>query len=375
MEKPGKKVLVFSVTCGIGDMIMAIPMLRLLHQKMPGAEIILGVLSGAGQLFETCPFIRRVIKVETKGDHLMRRNLKLLLEIRRDYEFDLCVETCITGHLYLSIDSMIARCIKAKRRIGFSLPMTRFSFLPFQFLPLMLDDTLTIDFSKHYVVNNVELLGLAGIYPDNGIPEMELWLSEEDITAADRFLMGRDVRAGDMIIGIHPGGNQWVMKRWPKERFAALADRLPDEYPNAKVLVFGGPDEERLKHDVANLAKDVKPTVVTAMSLRKTAALIKRCDLFIANDSSLMHIAAAVKTPVVGIFGPTSPSATGPYSRRSEVVTNRICKLDCRPCYNKVNFAPIRFTCKQDPPYACLTQLPVSEVLKAAKRLLDKVKR
>jgi ADP-heptose:LPS heptosyltransferase len=143
------------------------------------------------------------------------------------------------------------------------------------------------------------------------------------------------------------------------------------EYPHAKVLIFGGPDEEELKHDVAALVRTNKPELVAAMPLRRTAALIKRCNLFIANDSSLMHIAAAVKTPVVGIFGPTNPLATGPYSKRSAVVTNRTRQLACQPCYSKVRFASIGFTCKQATPYACLTQLPVSEVLEAGKVLLS----
>ena len=370
----GKRLFVFSVTSGIGDMIMTIPMLKLLHQKMPEADITLGVLSeGAKELFETCPFIRRVIRTETEVRHLVRENLRLLLKVRSNYEFDLCIATCVTsGHFYLSIDSIIARCVRAKRRIGFSLPMTRLPLLSFQFIQFLLDNAIMIDFSKHYVIHNVELLRFMGIYPDDGIPEMELWLTEEDMAAADRFLIEHRIGTGDTLIGIHPGGEQWIMKRWPREKFAVLIDRLRDEYPGVKILIFGGPDEERLKRDIANLVRTTpNPIVVTAMPLRGTAALVKRCSLFIANDSSLMHVAAAVKTPVVGIFGPTSPLATGPYSKRSEVAVNHICQLDCQPCYNRVSFAPIRFTCKQDPPYACLTQLPVSEVLEAGKRLLS----
>ena len=369
----GKRLLVFSVTSGIGDMIMATPMLRLLHQKMPEADITLGVLSeGTRQLFETCPFVKRVVKAETKGRHLARRNLELLLRVRSDHRFDLCIATCVTsGHFYLSIDNIMARFMKARRRIGFSLPMTRFPLSSFQILRHLMDETITIDFSKHYVVHNVELLRFMGIYPDNGIPEMRLWLTEEDSATADRFLMENKLAGGNKLIGIHPGGNQWIMKRWPKEKFATLIDRLHDEYPEAKALIFGGPDEEELKYDLANLVTATRPIIVTKMPLRGTAALIKRCNLFIGNDSSLMHVAAAVKTPVVGIFGPTSHLATGPYSKTSAVVTNKTCTLACQPCYHKVGFAPINFTCKQDPPYACLTQLPVSDVLKAAKELLE----
>ena len=371
----GKRLLVFSVTSGIGDMIMATPMLRLLHQKMPEADITLGVLSeGTRQLFETCPFVKRVVKAETKGRHLARKNLELLLRVRSEHKFDLCIATCVTsGHFYLSIDNIMARCIKARRRIGFSLPMTRFPLSSFQLLRHLMDDTITIDFSKHYAIHNVELLRFMGICPDDGIPEMKLWLTEEDTAAADKFLREHRIMNGNKLIGVHPGGNQWIMKRWPKAKFATLIDGLYDEYPGAKVLIFGGPGEEELKYDLANLVRAPRPIIVTKMPLRSVAALIKRCNLFIGNDSSLMHVAAAVKTPVVGIFGPTSHLATGPYSKTSAVVTNHVRTLSCQPCYHKVGFAPINFTCKQDPPYACLTQLPVSDVLKAARGMFKRV--
>jgi len=351
---------------------MAIPMLRLLHQKIPNAEISLGVLSESSrQLFETCPFIKRVIKVETKGRHLVKKNLNLLLRVRRDYEFDFCLMTCITGYFYLSVDSIIARCLHSERRIGFLLSANRLSFLPFQFLQLLMDDYLTIDFSKHYAENNVELLKFVGISAGNEIPEMKLWLTKDDIAAADTFLIEHNIKTENLLIGIHPGGNQWIMKRWQKEKFASLIDEFHSEYPDARFLIFGGPDEESLKNEITNLVINTKPLVVSSMSLRSTAALIEKCNLFIGNDSSLMHIAAAVKTPVVGIFGPTSPIATGPYSKKSKVVTNSQCELNCRPCYHKVSFAPIKFNCRHTPPYACLTELSVAEVLKAAKNLFN----
>lgn len=367
-----KRFFVFSVTSGIGDMIMAIPMLKLLHEKIPDAEITLGVLKeGTRQLFETCPFIERVIKVENGEHHLVKRNLELLLKVRQDYHFDLCIGTCITGYLYLGIDSMIARCMRAERRIGFSLPSTGSPYSLFQPLRFLLDDTMTIDFSRHYAVQNVDLLKLIGIQSDNGMPEMELWLTEEDDAAAGKFLIEHRINSGYTVVGIHPGGEQWIPKRWPKENFAALIDRLRDEYPDLRVLIFGGSDEEKLKYDVASSVRKTRPIVVPAMPLRITAALIKKCSLFIANDSSLMHVAAAVRTPVVGIFGPTSPLATGPYSESSIAVTNRAFQLDCQPCHNKVRFASVKFICMQNPPYACIRQLSVSEVLEASRRLLN----
>jgi ADP-heptose:LPS heptosyltransferase len=363
-----KKIFILSSTSGIGDMIMAIPMLKLLHEKIPEAEITLCVLQeGTKQIFETCPFIKKTIKLETKN---------LLSKVQRDQEFDLCIATCDTsGYISTGMDSILARYIKAKRRIGFSLPMSKILPFKFQLPQLLLDDTVTVDFSKHCVVQNVEMLKLLGISSDDGMPELELWLTVEDMAAADRFMMEHNIQSGDMLIGIHPGG-QKRRGRWSKENFAALIDSLHGEYRNARILLFGGPDEEELKNDVATLVKGAKPIIVTT-SLRKTAALIKHCNLFIGSDSALTHVASAVKTPVAVIFGPANPLATGPYSKKSTVVT---CQFDCQPCsYNRVSIQieviyAMRLICKRNPYYACLIQLPVSEVLKAATSLMESKK-
>jgi heptosyltransferase-2 len=364
-----KKILIFEVTSGIGDVIMTIPMLKLLHEKMPEADITLIVNSeGTRQLFETCPFIKKIIKIDIAGQHLVRKNLRLLQNIRRDYVFDFCMVTCDTmGYLSMSINSIIAKLIKARRRIGFSFPVDGSAFSKLQLTRLLLNDTITVDFSKHYVTLNVELLKLAEIYPNNEIPAMELWLTEEDVTTADKFLWEHGIQANDMLIGIHPGGKQ-VKRRWPKENFSVLIEQLQDEYPGAKVIIFGGPDEEELKRDVINLTKTTKPIIVEMMPMRAIAALIKKCNLFIGNDSALTHIATVVETPAVVIFGQANPLATGPYGKKSIVVTG---KLDCQPCsYNKARIHT-RMTCKRNSSYACLTQLPVSEVFKAVKSLSD----
>jgi len=364
-----KKIFIFEVTAGIGDMIMTIPMFRLLHEKMPDADITLAVTSeGTRQLFETCPFIKKIIKIEIKGRHLIRNNWKLLQEVRSNYEFDLCMVICDTmGYLSQSMNSMIAKYIRARRRIGFSFPVNGFSLSRFQLTRLLLDDTIAVDFKKHYVDLNTELLGLMGIYPDSGIPSMDLWLIEDDIAVAGKFLKENNIQDNDMLIGIHPGGKR-IERRWPMEKFPVLIDRLQEEYPGAKIILFGGPDEDKLKYDVANLVKTTKPTIVTAIPIRSIAALIKRCNLFIGNDSSLTHIAAAVGTPDVVIFGQANPLATGPYSRKSVVVTHQ---LNCQPCcFNKARIHT-RLTCNNKSPYECLTQLSVSEVLKAARSLSD----
>ncbi|RKY04917.1 hypothetical protein DRP77_02510 [Candidatus Poribacteria bacterium] len=368
------KVLIFSTTSGIGDMIMTIPMIKLLRRKIPHAYIVLGVLpEGARQLFEVCPYVNEVRKVETDGPivpDLVLRNAWLLWRMIRDYKFDVCIPTSVSyASFYMGIDNIIARFMRARLRVGYLLPSSGafiWRLLGFSFL---LHRKMRVDPSKHHVLQNIELLRLIGLENEGEVPELELWTTEEDERRADLFLERHGIKPSDGLVGVHPGGNVWVMKRWPARKFAALIDGIRAEFPGTKFLIFGGPEEEGLKRRVAEMAGGDVITV-EAMPIRATAALIRKCHLFIANDSAPMHMAAAVKTPVIGIFGPTNPRATGPFSPKSAVVS---LSLGCQPCYNKVGFFP-NTRCAAEPQYRCLTQLPVSMVLEKACQMLGEVR-
>lgn len=365
--------MIFSTTSGIGDMIMTIPMIKLLRQKVPHAYIVFGVLpEGAKQLFEVCPYVNEVKKVETDGlifPDLILKNARLLWEMIRRYRFDVCIPTSVSyASFYMGIDNIVARFMRAKLRAGYLLPSSGaliWRLLGFSFL---LHRRMRVDPSKHHVLQNIELLRLIGLEGDGEVPELELWTTEEDERRAELFLREQGIKPSDRLVGVHPGGNVWVMKRWPAAKFARLIDGIRAEFPGTKFLIFGGPEEEGLKRRVVGMAGgDV--IAVDAMPIRATVALIRRCNLFIANDSAPMHMAAAVKTPVIGIFGPTNPKATGPFSPKSAVIS---LNLECQPCYNRVGFLPNR-RCTAEPRYKCLTQLPVSTVLERACRMLEEV--
>jgi heptosyltransferase-2 len=231
---------------------------------------------------------------------------------------------------------------------------------------------MTLD--EHAVKQNLNLLKPLGICHENETTyQMKMWLTSADNAVSQQFFARHGITDDDTVIGFHPGSsNEWgmVYKRWPKKNFATLGDKIFREYPKAKILLFGGPDETELKSAIEHLMTP-KPIIVSGTSLRETAALIKKCDAFISNDSGLMHVAAAMKTPTVGIFGPTNPRATAPYGNGHIVVAK---DMACRPCWpilklRKNNFKP---KCEQNPSYACLSQLPISKVLDAAKTLIQK---
>jgi ADP-heptose:LPS heptosyltransferase len=226
--------------------------------------------------------------------------------------------------------------------------------------------------NEHAIHRNLNLLKpLHILHEGEGPLETKIWMTSEDIAASQQFLDDHEISVDDILVGIHAGsGDGWGMihKRWPKEKYVSLGDRILSEVPAAKILLFGGSNEERLKAEIANLMSR-RPIVVTNTSLRETAALIARCNVFVSNDSGLMHVASAVKTPTVGVFGPTDPLITAPYGKNHLVVAKDI---ECSPCWPADKLKRNKFSpkCKHDPPYACLTRLSVSEVFEATRSLI-----
>ena len=154
------------------------------------------------------------------------------------------------------------------------------------------------------------------------------------------------------LIGVHPGGRP--DKRWPDEYFALICDTLIER--GYKVALFGGQEEISLSKKVRLKMKNSVYIDYTGMTtLAGVISLIDTCDLFFCNDGGLMHIASALKKPVVAIFGPTDFVKNGPYNNPHWIITNEI---PCRPCYH---FAKIK--CINDNYYECLKELSPTKVL------------
>jgi ADP-heptose:LPS heptosyltransferase len=165
------------------------------------------------------------------------------------------------------------------------------------------------------------------------------------------------IAAGKKIVCLNPGGG-WYTKRWGLQRFAELGDRLIDQLGVA-ILLAWGPGEERDVHDVASRMKH--PVVIPPpTSLLELAALLRRCALMITNDSGPMHLATAVGTPVIGIYGPTNPVLQGPYGSQNVVVRRE--GLSCLGCN--------RTTC--DIGLLCMAELGVTPVAEQAQRILSR---
>jgi heptosyltransferase-2 len=198
-------------------------------------------------------------------------------------------------------------------------------------------------------------------------------LSEEDRTQARRLLYneGSPESAPRPIIALHAGsGGYSTARRWAPERFAKLADMLFHDFGGQVVLV-GGPEEAKLHGQIMSMMQSPVPvrSLAGQASVHVTAAILELVDLFIGNDAGPMHLAAAVGTPVVAIFGLSNYRAWGPYTggvagRRAEVVH---LDLPCMPCFYRGHQLGTPEGCMTRD---CLAMLGVDSVAAVARRML-----
>ena len=160
--------------------------------------------------------------------------------------------------------------------------------------------------------------------------DITLGLDRSYVEAADNILRTKGVKEGDFVVGINPNAFK-PTRLWGVDRFIMLAKRIKEFY-GAKIAVIGGESDMPVSERILNeIGKDGCFELV-GLNLIALAAVISRFNVFVTNDTGPMHIAAAVKTPVVAIFGPENPYRYAPYIaeglRRVVFINN----ISCRPC-------------------------------------------
>ena len=167
---------------------------------------------------------------------------------------------------------------------------------------------------KHEADYNLDLVKELGADPAPRAPVLNL--APADLAAAEKALSGLGLAKEDLVVALHPGSGGSALN-WPKENFAALADRLLGEFP-VKVLLTGSPAETPLLEDIASRMTG-KPCILREpLTLPRFAGLISRCGLFIANSTGPLHIASALRVPTLSFFPPIKPCSPvrwGPYGR------------------------------------------------------------
>lgn len=204
-----------------------------------------------------------------------------------------------------------------------------------------------------YYLNIVRALGWNGEERDP-----HLRVDDANRENAARLLESEGVGREPRVVGISPGAAFGPAKRWSAERFAEIADRAARAW-GAKTLIFGSAQDREACGAVVAAMRHTPLDLCGRTSLTEAVALIDQCNLFITNDSGLMHVSAALGVPTVAVFGSTDPVATGPRGPNSRVVQSLV---KCAPC--------LRPVCTED--YRCMLDISPEEVWAASQALVQK---
>jgi heptosyltransferase-2 len=195
----------------------------------------------------------------------------------------------------------------------------------------------------HYYRKLMEPLGHL-----EGVSSPRLVLREEERGWAEKQLRELGLLDGRILIGINPGAAYGLAKCWHPDRFAELGRRLYERW-KATALIFGREEERSMANRILKSLGSGGVDFTGKTRLLQLAALLERCRLLVTNDTGTMHVASAVGTPVVAIFGSTDPVATGPWGDGHVVVRKEV---PCSPCFKRV--------CPTD--HRCMEQITVDEV-------------
>ncbi|MEX1112619.1 MAG: glycosyltransferase family 9 protein [Candidatus Andersenbacteria bacterium] len=304
------KNVIFLALSGIGNLLMQLPTIEAFKKANPQARVTVWVAPrGTKAIAESCSYIDSVIEAPIKAspaEH-MRMSWKLARH-RFDTGIVLSPGQLVKSATYLFLAGVPTRIGNAYLFQGRS----ESGFL--------LTHAITEDPDLHDIEQNLRLL------EPLEVPTQKSWgksyhfnVPAEHVTKAQEYLSSQDIPSDRKLVAIHAGSAPaFLWKRWPLDRFAAVARTLINEQ-NVHILLLGGPDEEDQKEQLHQLIGLPNITNVST-PLLTTAAILQQSSYLLTNDSGIMHLAAAVGTPVFGLYGPTDEKKTGPRGDKSIVI-------------------------------------------------------
>lgn len=349
----------------IGDVVHTLPAAALLRRALPGARIAWVVERGASAIIEDSPVIDDLITLDTRA---WRKDIFSASTARGARaglsRLRAAPELNGAGHPDLAIDfqgliksGVIALASRATRRLGFQTSDLRETVSKF----FLTEQAATSRF-KHVIDKNLALARVAITASvskqrdDDGMSngyEFPIAVSPDDERHVREVIENQE---GPYAI-INPGGG-WPTKLWPSEHYAELVDWLWDGCA-LRSLVTYGPGEEELAHRVVSGARSGTARTV-ASTLKQFVVLARNAALFVGGDTGPLHLAAASATPIVGLYGPTSPERNGPFDPLDVTVGRELwCRAAChrRSCWH----------------WECMN-IPVSDVKRAVLNRLERVK-
>ena len=354
-----KRILVIKLCC-LGDILFATPVVRALKKRWPQAHLAYMVSDYCRELVAADPRVDEMIAFNAydPGPALAKllRALPVVRRLRQE-RFDLAVV------LHRSpLAGLLAAVGGVPVRLGFDWEGEGFSLThPVPFRP-----------DAHEIDRNLDCLKPLGL--DVADTRTELIPSPAAEAAAEAFLAAAAAGSQPLIAvfpagGVNPG-TVMVTKRWTVAGYREVCEQLSRRY-GARVLLVGSQDDAAVGDELAAGWSEARPLIRAEgqTPLMVLAALLRRCALFIGGDSGPLHMAAAVGTPTVSLFGPTDPKLLAPRGETHRVLFK---SPECAPCYNPITVRQGRATVCRQGNLICLRSLMPAEVLEAAQELLAK---
>ena len=329
----------------IGDAIMTTPAVRTIRQNFPRSEISMLALPWMADVFSACPHIDHIFTYDKNAAHKgLAGKLKLAFDIRREhFDMTILLQNAFEAALITTIAGIPVRAgyTTDGRRLLLTHGVKKHPDIG----------------TKHQVHYYQEMVQELGMIP--GPDSLELFLDSKAVTSATQRLVEAETKDKQPIIGLNPGAAYGPAKCWPARKYGQLAKYLIEK-TGALVLVFGTEADKKAAAEISVAAGGNVLDLTGDTTLAEALALIDRCHVFVTNDSGLMHVAAALGTPLVAIFGSTDHIATGPYSEQAIVIRK---PLACSPC--------MKTHCPEKH-FKCMENISMNEVAEASLSFLGK---
>ncbi|MFH1395571.1 MAG: lipopolysaccharide heptosyltransferase II [Candidatus Omnitrophota bacterium] len=330
METP-ERILIFELNW-LGDILFSFPFIKAVREAFPNAYIACAVVPRYAELLKNNTCVDEIYELsDDNGVLSFWEKLKFIFLLRKE-KFDTCFLMKPSKN-----KTLIAACAGIKRRIGFK---GKKSFL-----------TEEVNLPEKEMHKTAQILFLAKtIGIESADEKYEYCVNAEDLKRVNKLI---NVNAEDkhVLIAINPGGN-WNAKRWPAENFVLLAKKILSQFNNIGIVITGAKKDRMFTEKMTDEIGDKRCFNLAGLTnLSELAALFSKCDLVVSSDSGPLHLASAVGTVTIGIFGPTSHEITGPMGIGKSIIIRE--DINCKiPCYEE--------QCTKD--YICMKKVTVDKV-------------
>jgi predicted lipopolysaccharide heptosyltransferase III len=343
-----KNILLIRLS-SLGDIVLTSPAIRAVRQHFPQAHISMLVAKQSADLLTENPHLDEVIPFDRKAGNKDTGEMRRIIRHLRERHFDLAIDFQRKFRT-----SLLAYMSGAKCRVGYHQPN---GFLCTVRVPDRNNKAIRARriASAHAIDRYFEMLHAIGVEATDRT--LELFITHADRAFSDEIIATKGIEADRTKVGLFPGAG-WKLREWMPDRFAAIGDRVAKQF-DAQVLLFGGPHEGELVQQVGDLMTTEAISLAGNLRIRQLAALIEQCDLFVTNDTGPMHVAAAMQTPTVALFGPGDHIRFQPLDPIHTTIRHHV---PCNPCKQFTN------KCKNN---ICMKLITVDEVWETVQQNLS----